>query len=83
MKKILSLLFISGILSSCASTEDTLAMYRSYDERKLCMSFFMHPRSNIWQETRLQVIREKNYDCNKYIAEAQLRLGQDILSKID
>ena len=71
------------ILSSCASVDEVLSDYRSMNERELCMSYLMASTGNIWQSERLQVIDEKSYDCNKYIPEAELRLGKRLVEELE
>ena len=84
MKKFFLFIFCPIILSACIPTvEESLAKYRSYNERELCMSYLMASTGNIWQEERLQVIGEKNYDCNKYIPEAELRLNKRLVEELE
>jgi len=73
-------------LSSCASVasvDEVLSDYRSQNERQLCMGYLMATTGNIWQGERLQVINEKNYDCNKYIPEAELRIGKRLVEQME
>jgi hypothetical protein len=53
------------------------------NERDLCMSYLLASTGNVWQEERLQVIDEKSYDCNKYIPEAELRLGKRLVEQLE
>jgi hypothetical protein len=53
------------------------------NERDLCMSYLLASTGNVWQEERLQVIDEKSYDCNKYIPEAELRLGKRLVEELE
>ena len=47
------------------------------------MGYLMAATGNIWQGERLQVINEKNYDCNKYIPEAELRIGKRLVEQME
>jgi hypothetical protein len=83
MKKIFFIILLPFLLSSCASVDERLSDYRSMNERELCMSYLLASTGNVWQEERLQVIDEKSYDCNKYIPEAELRLGKRLVEQLE
>ena len=76
MKKFIIIFLLGCLLSSCASRDEKISKYRSWDERKLCMSFLLNENSNIWQDERLMVIEEKGHNCDRYIPEANLRINQ-------
>ena len=81
MKKLVLVISLFTYQCSQTSINNQLQTYRGYDERKLCMSYLQAPSYNIWQEERLQVINEKNFNCEKYVGEAQLRLQQRELTR--
>ena len=83
MKKFLFIIMVPFFLYSCASVDEVLSDYRSQNERQLCMGYLMAATGNIWQGERLQVINEKNYDCNKYIPEAELRIGKRLVEQME
>jgi len=84
MKKYILIFVLPFLLSACIpSTNEVLSEYRTKSERDLCMSYLLASTGNIWQSERLQVINEKNYDCNKYIPEAELRLGKRLVEELE
>ena len=84
MKKYIFIIIIPFFLSACIpSTNEVLSEYRAKSERDLCMSYLLASTGNIWQSERLQVINEKSYDCNKYIPEAELRLGKRLVEELE
>ena len=84
MKKYIFIIIIPFLLSACIpSTDEVLSSYRAKSERTLCMDYLLASTGNIWQSERLQVINEKSYDCNKYIPEAELRLGKRLVEELE
>jgi hypothetical protein len=82
MNKFSSVILLLFFLSSCASQEtidETLSNYRTKSERRLCLDYLLSSRGNVWQGERLQVINEKNYDCDKYIPAAELEISKRLI----